>query len=399
MEKTMQLAIANKEYVIGMRRHFHQNPEPSEQEVNTSKRVVEELTKMGLKPQTVGKFGTGVICDIRGSQPGRTIGLRADMDALSVQELNETSYKSTVDGLMHACGHDGHTATLLGAAKVLLECRDQIKGCVRLLFQPAEETGTGAKDMIAAGALDGVDATMGIHLWSGSPSGTISVDAGPRMAAASWFKYRIKGKPGHGALPHQGIDAGLAASAAALNLQSVVSREFPASEPIVITIGHIESGTRFNVIAADALLEGTVRCFNPDAFKRGIPEAMHRIIEGTAQAYRCELYDEYIFEATLPCNNPGPSAARAAATVTKLLGSEGICKLPPMMGGEDYSFFMDLVPDSLIAFVGIGDPDKGTNEPHHSGCFKIDEDCLQNSVAFYAQYALDYLNESGTGQK
>ena len=393
MEKTMQLAIENKEYVIGMRRHFHQNPEPSEQEVNTSRRVVDELTKMGLEPQVVGKLGTAVMCDIKGGQPGRTIALRADMDALSVQELNEDSYKSTVDGMMHACGHDGHTATLLGAAKVLLECRDQIKGCVRLLFQPAEEVATGAKDMIEAGCLDGVDATMGIHLWSEIPSGTISVDAGARMAAANWFKYRIKGKPGHGALPHQGIDAGLAASAAALNLQSVVSREFPASEPIVVTIGHIESGTRFNVIAADALLEGTVRCFNSEAFKHGIPDAMRRIIEGTAEAYRCELYDEYIFEATLPCNNPEASAARAASAVRKLLGDEGICKLPPMMGGEDYSFMMDKVPDSLIAFVGIGDPGKGTNEPHHSGCFKIDEDCLQNSVAFYAQYALDFLNE------
>ncbi len=393
MEKTMQLAIENKEYVIGMRRHFHQNPEPSEQEVNTSKRVFEELTNMGLAPQVVGKLGTGIMCDIKGGQPGKTIALRADMDALSVQELNEDSYRSTVDGMMHACGHDGHTATLLGAAKVLLACRDQIKGCVRLLFQPAEEVATGAKDMIDAGCLDGVDATMGIHLWSEIPSGTISVDAGPRMAAANWFKYRIKGKPGHGALPHQGIDAGLAASAAALNLQTVVSREFPAMEPIVITIGHIESGTRFNVIAADALLEGTVRCFNSEAFKHGIPAAMRRIIEGTAEAYRCELYDEYVFEATLPCNNPEASANRAAATVTKLLGSQGLCKLPPMMGGEDYSFMMDKVPDSLIAFVGIGNPEKGTDEPHHSGCFKIDEDCLQNSVAFYAQYALDFLNE------
>lgn len=393
MEKTMQLAIENKEYVIGMRRHFHQNPELSEHEVNTSKRVMEELAQMGLAPQRVGKLGTGVMCEIKGSQPGRTIALRADMDALNVQELNDYSYKSNVDGRMHACGHDGHTATLLGAAKVLLECRDQIKGCVRLLFQPAEEVATGALDMIEAGCLDGVDALMGIHLWSEIPSGTISVDQGPRMAAANWFIYRLKGKPGHGALPHQGIDAGLAAASAALNLQTVVSREFPANEPIVITIGRIQSGTRFNVIAADAVLEGTVRCFNAEAFKHGIPEAMHRIIAGTAEAYRCELYEETIVEATLPCNNPAASADRAAATVTKLLGSKGIYKLPPLMGGEDYSFMMDIVPDSLIAFVGVGDPAKGTDEPHHSGRFKLDEDCLQNSVAFYAQYALDYLNE------
>ena len=393
MEKTMELALENKDYVIQMRRYFHENPEASEHEVNTCKVVCEELKKMGLEPQVVGKLGTGVMVEIKGDQPGKTIALRADMDALSVQELNDFSFKSKVDGLMHACGHDGHTATLLGAAKVLLACKDQIKGTVRLLFQPAEEVATGAKDMIDAGCLDGVDATMAIHLWSDVKSGTISVEAGPRMAAANWFKYRLKGKPGHGALPHQGIDAGLAASAAALNMQHIVSREFPASEPLVITIGHIESGTRFNVIAAEALLEGTVRCFNLEAFCKGVPEAMLRVVEGTADAYRCEVTEKFVFEATLPCNKPEEASARATKTVKKLLGEEGVGKLPPLMGGEDYSFIMNKVPDSLIAFVGIGDPEKGTDEPHHSGCFKIDEDCLPNSVAFYAQYAIDYLNE------
>ena len=267
MEKFLQLAMENKDYIIEMRRYLHQNPEPSEQEVNTCKKVCEELKKMGLEPKVVCTSQTGVMCDIKGSQPGKTIALRADMDALSVQELNDVCYKSTVDGLMHACGHDAHTATLLGAAKILSACKDDFKGTVRLLFQPAEETAYGAKAMIEAGCLDGVDATMGTHVNSSLESGKISVQAGPRLAAANWFKYRLIGKPGHGALPHQGIDAGLAACSAALNLQHLVSREFPSDKPLVITIGKIEAGTRFNVIAAEATLEGTVRCFDPDVFR------------------------------------------------------------------------------------------------------------------------------------
>lgn len=393
MEKIMQAAVENSDYIIALRRHFHQNPEISEQEFNTSKKVCEELKKLGLEPKVIGRIGTGVICDIAGEKPGRTIALRADMDALNVTELNDFPFKSATEGFMHACGHDGHTASLLGAAKILVSCRDQIRGCVRLLFQPAEETGTGARDIIEAGCLEGVDASMGIHLWSSMPSGTISVEAGPRMAAASHFRYRLKGKPGHGALPYQAVDAGICASAAALNLQTVVSREFPASEPIVVTLGRIESGVRFNVIASEALLEGTVRCFHSQFFRQDIPAAMERIVTGTAAAYRCEVVEKYVSELTLPCNNPEAASKRAEATVIKLLGEKGLYLEAPTMGGEDFSFIMDRIPDSLFAFVGIGDPKKGTDEPHHSGSFKIDEDCLKNSAAFYAQYALDYLNE------
>ena len=239
MEKTMELAVKYRDYVIGLRRYFHQHPELGGQEVNTSRRVIEELTAMGLEPKVIGSYKTAVICDIHGEHPGKTIALRADMDALNVQELNDCPYKSQVDGVMHDCGHDGHTASLLGAAKVLMECRDQIRGTVRLIFQPAEELGSGADDTVKAGCLEGVDAAMAIHLWSVVKSGTISVEAGPRMAAANWFRYRLSGKPGHGARPHEGVDAGLAAAAAVVNLQSIVSREFPASDPVVITVGHI----------------------------------------------------------------------------------------------------------------------------------------------------------------
>lgn len=392
MEKFLQLAMENKDYIIKMRRYLHQNPEPSEQEVNTCKKVCEELKKMGLEPKVVCTSQTGVMCDIKGSQPGKTIALRADMDALSVQELNDVCYKSTVDGLMHACGHDAHTATLLGAAKILSACKDDFKGTVRLLFQPAEETAYGAKAMIEAGCLDGVDATMGTHVNSSLESGKISVQAGPRLAAANWFKYRLIGKPGHGALPHQGIDAGLAACSAALNLQHLVSREFPSDKPLVITIGKIEAGTRFNVIAAEATLEGTVRCFDPDVF-REVPDAMERVMKGIADAYRCQLVVEKAEPVTMPCYNPEIPAARAEKTVKKLFGDAGIGFAPAQMGGEDYSFMMDKIPDSVFAHIGTANPDKGTAEPHHSGHFNVDEDALPGASALYAQYAVDYLNE------
>ncbi len=393
METIMEQAVREREYTIELRKYFHRHPELGGEEFNTSKRVAEELKKMGLEPRVIGSYGTGIVCDIHGCAPGKTIALRADMDALNVQELIDCPFKSETDGLMHACGHDGHTASLLGAAKILVSRRDQFPGTVRLIFQPAEELGTGADDMVKAGCLEGVDAALGIHLWSGVKSGTISVEAGPRMAAANWFRYRLKGKGGHGARPHQGVDAALAAAASVVNLQSVVSREFPADEPVVITVGHIETGTRFNVIAPEAMFEGTMRCYNVQGFLHDIPQAMHRVVENTAAAYRCQVTEKYVYDAMLPCNNPEQASARGTAAVKKILGEAGIGRIEPMMGGEDFSYMMHEVPDSLLAFVGIGDPEKGTDEPHHSGRFQIDEDCLKNSVAFYAQYAVDYLNE------
>ena len=392
MNNILQLALEQQEYMTSMRRHFHQNPEPSEHEVNTCKRVCEELEKMGLEPKVVCSSKTGVICDIKGDLPGKTIALRADTDALSVQELNDVCYKSAVDGMMHACGHDAHAASLLGAARILSASRDQIRGTVRLLFQPAEETAYGAKAMIEDGCLDGVDATLGTHVNSSLETGRISVQEGARLAAANWFKYRFVGKPGHGALPHQGIDAGLAACSAAVNLQSLISREFPTDQPLVITIGRIDAGTRFNVIAADATLEGTVRCFDPEIFKQ-VPAAMERMMKGIAKAYRCELVVERAEAITMPCYNPPASSKRAEQALLSLFGQDGIGFAPTQMGGEDYSFMMDKVADSLFAFVGSAGPDENTTHPHHSGSFDVDERALVNAAALYAQYAIDYLNE------
>ncbi|NLT57845.1 MAG: amidohydrolase [Clostridiales bacterium] len=390
MEKTYQVARENAEYITAMRRDFHMHPEPSKEEFRTCERIVEELRGMGLEPRVVAV--TGVVCDIRGDRPGKTIGLRADHDALSVQELNEVPYKSKLDGMMHACGHDGHAASLLGAARVLLACRDQIRGTVRLLFQPGEEIGYGAKAMIKEGCLEGVDATFAIHLASGIPTGQVDVAAGPKSAAASMFGYRLVGGPGHGASPHQGVDAGLCMSACVLNLQSVVSREFDPMEPLVLTVGKLNSGTRWNVIASEATFEGTVRTYNPKTFKK-VPEAMDRIVNETAAAYRCQAERLFYEELTVPVVNPEQATARARRTVEKLLGESAVVSRPASAGGEDYSFMMEAVADSILCNMGSGNPDKDSCHPHHSGRFDIDEEALVNSAAMYAQYSIDFLSE------
>lgn len=391
---TVESAVSVYDYMIHIRRTIHRHPELSMEEFQTQKLIMDELKGLGLNPLPCG--GTGVICDIRGSSGAsdKIIALRADMDALRVQELNDVPYKSEIDGLMHACGHDGHVASLLGAAKVLLEQRDNFKGTVRLCFQPGEEPSQGAKAMIADGALKDVDATLGIHLWTGIPSGKISVDAGNRMAAVNQFAYRIIGKPGHGGLPQQGIDAGLATCAIIQNLQSVVSREYSPLEPVVLTIGKCEFGTQFNVIAAESTFEGSARWFSKETQKT-IQETINRIVFETAQTFRCQVE---VLKPGMPpnstaCINPRQAADRAAGSVRTLFGKEALYPFPTNTASEDYCFFMDEVPDSLLCFVGTGNPDKGSHIPHHAGNFNIDEDSLVTSAAMYAQYAMDFLNE------
>lgn len=376
-----------KEYITEMRREFHANPEASMQEVRTSKRIKEELDKMGIS--YVSAANTGVVATIKGTNPGKTVALRADMDALSVCELNEVEYKSKNDGLMHACGHDGHVAMLLGAAKVLNDVKDQINGTVKLFFQPGEEIGEGARAMIADGCMDGVDGAFGIHLWADLEVGKVSVEEGPRMASADILKIKVKGKGGHGSLPHQGIDAVLVGSAIVMNLQSIASREISPLESVVVSIGSINAGTRFNVIAEDAVLEGTCRCFNPE-IREQLPEIIERVAKNTASAYRAEATLEYNKAIPVTINDKGCSDI-AKQSVVKLLGEDGVELMPKVTGGEDMSEYLNIAP-GVIAFVGAGNVEKGITYPHHHGRFNIDEDALEIGTSLYAQYAIDFLN-------
>ena len=387
--KTLDLAKKNQDYVIQMRREFHMNPEVSMQEYNTCKRIKEELEKMGVEYK--GIAGTGVIATIKGNKPGKTVALRGDIDALAVVEENTHNYVSKVHGMMHACGHDTHGAMLLGSAMVLNEMKDKINGTVKFFFQPGEEVGKGAAAMVAEGALEGVDSVMGMHISSGLPSGTINADPGAKTASADYFKITVTGKGGHGAEPEKTIDAVVVGSAVVMNLQSLVSREFSPFDPLVVTIGSIHSGTRFNVIAPTAVLEGTVRYYNPE-FKEKVPAAIERIAKATAEAYRATAEMEYS-SLVKPTINDDVCAELAQESAAKIVGKENVIHTPAGTGGEDFSEFSSIVP-GVMTRLGAGNVEKGITYPHHHGKFDVDEDAFVYGVAFYAQYAIDYLKKN-----
>lgn len=383
-----QLAKENRDYVISLRRHFHQYPELSMEEYETSKKVKEELDKMGIEYRSAAN--TGIIATIKGDKPGKTIALRADMDALPVEELTDFDFKSKIDGRMHACGHDSHTAMLLGAAKILNGMKDKINGTVRLLFQPAEESAKGAFAMIDDGAVDGVDGIFGIHIWAQVPVGKVSVEAGPRMACADWFYINVKGKGGHGSQPENCIDALVASSAIVMNLQTLVSRETRPHDSLVLTVGLLKSGTRFNVVAEEGYMEGTTRCFNPELRKQ-LPVKMERIIKSTAEAFGATAKLEFDF-AVAPTINDEQCAKIGQGSVEKILGPEGNYHFEKVTGGEDFSHYLEKVPGA-IAFVGCRNEEKDCCYAHHNGKFAIDEDGIEVGTALYAQYAIDFLNK------
>lgn len=382
-----QLAEKYQPYAVEMRREFHMNPEPSMKEYNTQKRVMEELEKMGLEPVKSG--GTGVIATIKGKGEGKTIALRADMDALEVPEANDVAYKSQIEGMMHACGHDGHMAGLLTAAKILIDKKDEFNGNVKLLFQPGEEVAQGALAMIKEGALEGVDGAFGIHIWNDCQVGKVSIEAGPRMASAGMFKIYITGKGGHGSMPHQGIDAAVVSAAIIMNLQTMVSREISPLDPAVVSVGMATAGTRWNVIAGDAYMEGTTRCFSKEV-NDGFEEQIRRIAENTAASYRADVKVEYTQMVNPTINDPLMSEIGEGA-VRKISGEDALILFEKTTGGEDFGFFSDHCP-TAFAFVGSKNEEKLPNFPHHHPKFDIDEDALITSSSLYAQYAIDFLN-------
>jgi len=376
-----------KQYVIDLRREFHMCPESSMKEFNTQRRVIEELNQFGISNKKIA--GTGVLAWIEGNSNNKTIALRADMDALELNDDKRVDYKSKNSGLMHACGHDGHTASLLGAARILSDIKDQINGTVKFFFQPGEEVALGAKAMIAEGALEGVDSIFGIHLWNGIECGRVSVEAGPRMASAGSFVIDVNGSGGHGAAPHETVDALVVASAIVLDLQSIVSREISPIDPAVISIGKFTAGSRFNVIAGKAELIGTTRCFSKEV-KDSFEEKIQRVCENTAKAYRAEAKLSYS-ELVIPTINDKKCSEIATSSVVKLFGSDAVEYYPQNTGGEDFSFFMRDIP-GVLAFVGSKNENKVPLFPHHHPSFDIDEDSLEISSALYAQYVIDYLN-------
>lgn len=387
--KTRELANKYKQYTIDMRREFHTYPELSMQEERTSRRIKEELDKMGIP--YVSMAGTGVVGTIKGKRDGKTIALRADIDALEITEKRDVSYKSQNEGVMHACGHDSHAAMLLGAAKVLNDMKDEINGTVKLMFQPGEEVAQGAKRMIEDGALDGVDEVFGMHVMGNIPTGKIAIGSGPRMASADMFRIKVKGKGGHGSMPNLAVDAVVVASAIVMNLQTIVSREIDPMETAVVTVGKLISGTRFNIISEDALIEGTTRSFSYEVRDK-LPEMIERIAKATAASYRAEVEVEYVL-LTAPTINSEVSTERARKSVEKIMSKEAVIELPKQAGGEDFSEYLMKVPGTFV-IVGTANEEKDTCYSNHHPKFDIDEDMLECGVALHAQYALDYLNEN-----
>lgn len=386
------LVEKNREYIRETRRYFHAHPELSFEEFETTKKIAEELEKMDIPYEINEKLGTGLIGWIDGGKPGKTVALRADIDALNVTECNAVDYKSTVDGKMHACGHDAHIATLLGAAKMLVEVKDELPGKVYLVFQPAEEVGLGAKAMINFGTwYEETDNMFGAHVWSMLEAGKISVEAGERMAAADMFKVIVKGKSGHGSSPHETVDAVVVASAIVMNLQTLVSRNYSPLDSVAVTVGSFYSGTRFNIIAGEAVLEGTNRYFSKEVAAR-IEEDMRRVCENTAAAYgvTVELDYTYILGVT---TNEAESSAIAEEAVRKISEPEALVKLEKITGGEDFSFYLENKP-GCFAFFGGNNPEIEADYPHHSEYFNIDDSFLAEGAGVYAQYAVDYLTKN-----
>lgn len=384
---TRELAKQYKDYIIKLRRDFHENPELGLQEVRTSKRIKKELEKLQIPYNEIG--GTGVIGIIKGNHSGKTVALRADMDALPVNEENQCLYKSKNNGVMHACGHDAHMAMLLGAARILKENTSDFKGTVKLIFQPDEECGRVSSDMLEDGILDDVDTTFAIHVLPDIEGGKISIDPGPRMAGTDMFNIKVKGKAGHGAMPHQCVDAIVVASAIVMNLQSLVSREIDPIETAVVTIGKVIAGTKGNIIAGDAELHGTLRYFNKD-LKPVLREGIKRIVENIASTYRATATFEIEKGSIIPVINDSACCEIARKAVENIAGSGAIVTKEKMALGEDFSLYLDRVP-GVMAFLGVRNEDIGACYPLHHENFEIDENYLELGAALHAQYALEYL--------
>lgn len=347
-------------------------------EIETSRRICEELERMNISYRRMGE--TGVIAEIVGCQPGKVVALRADTDALPVQEVTGLPYASRIPGVMHACGHDAHTAMLLGAAKLLIQNEDKLFGTVRLIFEPGEEVAGAGRMLIKSGVLDGVATAFAIHVSPELAVGQVSIESGVRMCGCGFFSATLRGKGGHGSAPDCGVDTIPAAAAVVSSLQTVVSREVSPREWAVISVGTMQAGTAANIIAAEATLTGTIR-YREKRLKKLLPESVERIIRSTAGAYRVEA-DVRCGMGLPPVINDETCVhiARMAAQ-----GSLKLTALPTSTGSDDFAFYTQQVP-GVYAFLGTGG-----NAPIHSGEFVIGEAALPLGSNLYANYALEYL--------
>ncbi|AWR98175.1 amidohydrolase [Acidianus sulfidivorans JP7] len=377
-------------WIIDLRRKIHENPELSYKEYNTAKLVSDTLKKLGISVEEGIGLPTAVVGKIKGGKPGKTVALRADMDALPVEEMTDLPFKSKVKGVMHACGHDTHVAMLLGAASLLVKNKDLISGEVRLIFQPAEEDGGlgGAKPMIDAGVMKGVDYVFGLHISSAYPKGVFATRKGPIMATPDSFKIIVHGKGGHGSAPHETIDPIFISLQIANAIYGITARQIDPVKPFVISITSIHSGTKDNIIPDDAVMEGTIRSLDEETRKKAL-DSMKKIVSSICGIYNanCEVnFMEDVYPITV--NNP-----EVTEEVMKLLSLiSPVVETEPILGAEDFSRFLQKAPGTYF-FLGTRNEEKGCIYPNHSSKFCVDEDVLKLGALAHAILAITFTNK------
>lgn len=391
----IETAIAeNIQEIIRFRRFLHMNPELSNREFNTSQAVATKLLSLDMEVKT-GVAKTGVVALLRG-QPGFTVAVRADMDALPIQEMNDIPFKSLNPGVMHACGHDVHTSIAVGTAVVLNTLKNKLHGNVKFLFQPAEEGPPpgeegGAALMIKEGALENptAGAIFGLHVWP-QPLGNVYFSSGSIMASSDWFRVTIKGKSAHGARPHEGKDAIAAASHVIVGLQSIVSRRVSPTDPAVLTIGKIEGGTKSNIIADEVTFEGTVRTLNNNTRNR-IRIMIEDIIRGITQSFRMSYIFDYK-KGSPPVYNHPELVELMRPTLVGLLGRHHVKGLAPQMVAEDFAYYCREIP-GFFFLLGVRSPRHKTMSPLHSPTFNPDERCIPLGIKIMCHLVLDCLKK------
>lgn len=374
-------------YVVEMRRHFHAHPEKSWDEYNTAERIEKELEEMGIPFKRVCK--TGVIGTIEGKNSSRkSLGIRADIDALEVGEETGLCFQSQNSGIMHACGHDAHTAMLLGTAKILKSMEDDLRCTVKLIFQPAEEyiKDSGAKYMKDIDEVKELDHIITMHIWSDLEAGTASIVEGPRMASADTFDIYINGKGGHGAMPSSTVDPIIIASEFVSKLQTIVSREVNPIDTAVISICSFQSGNSANIIPDTAHLQGTARTFN-NKLREEFPERIERVLKGTCEAMRADYRLDYHM-GTPATINDSFSAEIGRKVAKEVFGEAGLVDYSPQMGGEDFAKYLVQTPGSLM-FLGGGNVKEDKKYPHHNSRFDIDEKALPLGVEYFVRFVLE----------
>jgi amidohydrolase len=394
-DRIWALAAAQREFAVAARRHLHRHPELSFQEHATAAFVAERLREVGYEPRTgIGTAGTGLIAVLEGGRPGPTLALRADMDALPIQEENDLPFRSERPGVMHACGHDAHTAMLLAAARALMAARDEVPGRVVFLFQHAEELPPGgALELIAAGALDGVDAVFGLHQGTELDVGRMAFSPGPRSASVDNFTLTVLGRGGHGAFPHRTVDAIQVAGQLVGALHQIVGRRVPALEPAVLTIGTIHGGTKENIVAHAVTMTATVRTLDP-AVRELIPREVEAVTRGVTAAWGADYRLDYQRGYPVLVNEPAMTAVaqRAAALV---LGPDAVLtQARPVMAAEDFAYYLERVP-GCFGSIGVGTPGTTARGGSHSGAFLLDDAALPYGIAYYLALVTNFASLKG----